>query len=257
MSTVPDLPGISSEHLEQLRQAAKNELSIPPSIALVGECGVGKSSTINAMFNAGLSTSHIRACTQESIELEIPVDEISGGKGFIKIYDMPGLGEDIFADQKHRLTYKRVLSSCDVAVWILDATNRQFTQTQLALRDVVGDAMGSLDRLVIGINKVDAIRPGTWNTKFNLPSSEQKLSIQEKVFDTLDKIGKVCDIQENRIVPYSAEKWFRLPHLLSAMLDACQNERAWVLFEKADLADYLKKVSPEVLKDLKNTGEVK
>jgi predicted GTPase len=142
-------------------------------------------------------------------------------------------------------------------VWILDATSRQFTQTQLALRDVVGDAMGSLDRLVIGINKVDAIRPGAWNTKFNLPSSEQKLSIQEKISDTLDKIGKVCDIRENRIVPYSAEKWFRLPYLLSAMLDACQNERAWVLFEKADLADYLKKISPEVLQDLKNTGEVK
>lgn len=251
MENISGIPGLNSQQLEELRKAAKKEVNIPPRIALVGECGVGKSTTINAMFNAGLAVSHVRACTQESFELDIPVSEVLGENGSIKIYDMPGLGEDIYADEKHKLTYNRVLSDCDVAVWVLDATTRHFTQTQLALRDVVGTAMGNLDRLVIGINKIDEIRPGQWNTKYNLPSPEQEMSIDEKVLDAMEKIGKVCQIQKNRIIPYSAEKWCRLPDLLGAMLDACPKERAWVLFNQAKLADFLKKVSPEALRDLK------
>ncbi len=246
----PKIPGLSKQQLEELRKAAKGELSVPPRIALIGECGVGKTTTINAMFNTGLPTSHVKACTQESHELHIPVSEVVGEKGSIKIYDMPGLGEDIHADEIHKLTYKRVLSDCDVAVWVLDATTRHFTHTQMALRDVVGNAMGSLDRLVIGINKVDGIKPGQWNKEYNLPSPEQDVSIDEKIIDVMEKISKVCYIQKDRIIPYSAEKWYRLPDLLGAMLDACPKERAWVLFNRANLADFLKKVSPDVLKSL-------
>lgn len=250
MKDIPEIPGLSSEQLKQLRAAAENELSIPPRIAIIGECGVGKSTTINAMFNAGLPTSHIRACTAESYELHISVSEVSGAKGAIKIYDMPGLGEDIDADEKHKRTYERVLSDCDVAVWVLDGTTRHFTQTQLALRDVVGAAMGNLERLVIGINKVDAIRPGQWNTKYNLPSPEQEASISEKIVDAMEKIGKVCHIQRDRIIPYAAEKWYRLADLLGAMLEACPRERAWVLYDRAQLANFLEKLAPDTLKEL-------
>lgn len=253
----PNLPGLTPKQLEELRLAAQAELKTPPRIALVGECGVGKSTTINAMFNAGLATSHVKACTQESHELEIPVSEITGGNGSLKIYDMPGLGEDLYVDEIHKITYRRVLSECDVAVWVLDATTRHFTQTQLALRDVVGAAMGSLDRLVIGINKVDEIRPGSWNNSFNLPSPEQEDSINEKISDTLEKINKVCTLKKERIIPYSAEKWYRLPNLLGAMLDACPHERAWVLYQRSDLANFLDRVSPEILAKFKKTGDQK
>lgn len=253
-NTIPEIPGLSKQQLEDLRKAAKTELSVAPRIALIGECGVGKSSTINAMFNAGLATSHVKACTQESHELHIEVSEVEGEKGAIKIYDMPGLGEDIHADEVHKQTYQRVLKDCDVAVWVLDATTRHFTHTQLALRDVVAVAMGNLDRLVIGINKVDEIRPGQWNSQYNLPSPEQDVSIEEKINDAMEKIGKVCPLHKSRIIPYSAEKYYRLPDLLGAMLDACPKERAWVLYNRANLADFLKKVSPEVLNNLRSGG---
>ncbi len=178
---MPNIPGLSSEQIEQLRKAAKSELSRAPQIAIIGETGVGKTSTINAMFNSGLETSHVRACTQESKELEVPVSEMDGVKGTIKIFDMPGLGEDLDADERHKATYKRVLSQCDVAVWVLDGTTRTFTPVQLALKDVVGVAMGDLDRLVIGINKIDQTQPGEWVKKYNLPSPEQEKSITEKI----------------------------------------------------------------------------
>ena len=250
MESIPNIPGIDQRKLHELKKAAQEELSRSPKIALIGETGVGKSSTINAMFNAGLKTNHVKACTQESYELSIPVSELSGNSGSIKIYDMPGLGEDLDADEKHKVTYKRVLKLCDVAVWVLDGSTRHFTQTQLALRDVVSVAMGDLDRLVIGINKIDKIRPGEWNTDYNLPSPEQEESIEFKIIDVIEKIGKVCPLKRERVIPYSAEKWYRLPDLLGAMLDACPKERAWVLYDRASLADFLKKISPDVLNNM-------
>lgn len=248
-STVSELMtrlGLGEKDVRKLREAARGELARSPRIALIGETGVGKTTTINAMFNAGLKTDHVRACTQESCELDIEVNEISGQKGSLKIYDMPGLGEDMEADERHKNTYAKVLPNCDVAVWILDATTRHFTNTQTALRDVVGVAMGDLERLVIGINKIDGIRPGKWSIKYNLPSPEQEESISTKIDDVLEKIGKVCPVPRSRIVPYSAEMWYRLPDLLGAMLDACPRARAWVLFDRASLADFRAKIDPQV-----------
>jgi uncharacterized protein len=252
VDNIPDIPGFDKRKLEQLRSAANEELNKPPRIALIGETGVGKTSTINAMFNTGLSTSHVKACTQESQELRISVEELSGQQGSFIVYDMPGLGEDVDADEKHKATYSEVLKRCDVAVWVLDGSTRQFTQTQIALRDIVSVAMGDLNRLVIGVNKIDVIRPGVWNQEYNLPSSEQKESIRVKVEDVLDKIQKVCAIPKDRVIPYSAEQWYRLPDLLGAMLEACPEDRAWVLYDRANLADFLKKVSPDILKSLNN-----
>jgi len=248
--TLSVIPGLSSKQIEELGKAAADEARNSPRIAIIGQTGVGKTSTINAMFNAGLEISHVRACTQDSQEFEVPVSELNGSKGIIKIYDMPGLGEDLDADERHKVTYKRVLAICDVAVWVLDGVTRAYTPTQLALRDVVGAAMGDLDRLVIGINKIDLIQPGVWNEKYNLPSPEQEPSITEKIDDVLEKIGKVCSIPRSRIIPYSAMRWYRLADLLGAMLDACPKERAWVLYEIASLADFLAKVDPKVRQTL-------
>ncbi len=246
--------GWTPDKLEQLHRAAREELSRPPKIAVVGETGVGKSTTLNAMFNAGLPTDHVMACTRIEAGLEIDMSKVSGAKGSIIVYDMPGLGEDLDTDEKHKQTYARVLAECDVALWILDGSSRTFTQTQLALRDVVGVAMGNLERLVIGINKIDKIPPETWVDDYNLPSKEQEQSIKIKIQDVLKKIGKVCSIEKERIIPYSAQKWYRLDDLFGAMLMACPEERAWVLYDRAALADFIQKVNPEILRSLKKSS---
>lgn len=247
---LPCIPALNSENLEALRKAAITELAKSPQIAVIGETGVGKSSTLNAMFNAGYQIDHVRACTREAAALELDISEVDGANGSIIIYDMPRLGEDIDADELHRSTYRKVLGECDVAVWVLDGHSRLFTHTQQALRDVVAVAMGDLERLVIGINKIDLIRPGTWNNKYNLPSPEQEESIKTKIEDVLSKINKICKIPENRIIPYSAERWYRLEELFGAMLEACPEDRAWVLYSRGKIANYLKKVDPEVLRSL-------
>lgn len=249
--SIPNIPGLTSKQLKELRRAAEEELQRPPRIAMLGECGVGKSSTLNALFNAGLPTDHVVACTQEAKELHIDVSELAGKRGAIKVYDMPGLNESIAADALHEATYRRVLAECDVAVWVLDGFTRRYRSTQEFLRDVVRVAMGDLSRLVIGINKIDTIEPGKWNDDYNMPSITQVQSIERKITDVRRIIGEICSVPASRIVPYSAHKWYHLEDLLGAMLEACPKERAWVLYDRARVADFLQKVNPKILESVK------
>ena len=57
-------PKASDQEIREVRQELEKRIrdAPPPSIAIVGEAGVGKSSTINALFNAGVPISHTRAC---------------------------------------------------------------------------------------------------------------------------------------------------------------------------------------------------
>src|SRR4051812_42440785 len=90
-------PDISAQKLQSLTKELDAYIASepPPRIAVVGECGVGKSTTINALFNAGLEVSHTRACTMKDIEMTIDLSENPQERRQLIVYDMPGLGESI------------------------------------------------------------------------------------------------------------------------------------------------------------------
>jgi small GTP-binding protein len=236
-----------AQERSRFNQLVEEELSRPPKIAIIGKTGVGKSSTINALFGTGLAISHTKSCTQ----LEEAVTVNRGSKNLI-VFDMPGLLEDIDADEIHKETYARVIPQCDVAVWILDAADRAIAEDQKMLRDVVGPAKPALlDRLVIGLNKVDEVQPGRWVESANVPSRTQKESIARRIADIKQKLLKVCPLlNPERIVPYSAIRRYRLTRLRNAMEAACPAERVWVLKSRESVADYRKLVDASILDEI-------
>jgi small GTP-binding protein len=156
---------LTDEEKEQVLDIVKvkrtEELNHSPTIAIIGKTGVGKSSTINSLFNTNLGVSHFESCTQKATPITI-----SNGKGKILIYDMPGLGEDEEKDEDHKIEYKRVLPTCDVVLWIMNIADREMSSQQGYIKHIMTYLEG---RLVICANKADMVHPEDWNTTFNIP----------------------------------------------------------------------------------------
>lgn len=244
--------GWTQEHVNaaesELRSAA--DAQPDPRIALIGFTGVGKSSTINALFNAGLPIGNVRACTQEAAALKVDVSEYVGANGSVIVYDMPGLGEDRFADERHPATYLRVLPSVDVAVWTFHAGDRAMTPMQdalLTLQHRIGPSF--IQRLLFAVNKADAIAPGEmdWNTVMNLPSKLQRKNLDDFEAYIREKVQQVAPQWQGEIISYSARRAYRLDQLMTAMVEAAAPARHWVLDDRAAVADFRKYVDPQVL----------
>lgn len=235
--------GITRDQMRLLRAEAEKAAAMPPRVALLGETGVGKSTTINALFNAGRPVSHTEACTQEAHEFRY-----TGSKGDIVVVDMPGIGEDTEADKVHLDTYRRVLPTVDVVLWVFKADNRAIANIQRVLKVLVDERVLDPKHLVIGLNQVDLLQPGEWNSLINLPSADQEASILARTRDIEAKLERACPLPAGRVVPYSATKAYETDRLLHAMLDACDHKRQWALFERADCADFTTLVDPNLLK---------
>ena len=220
-------------------------MNIAPKIALIGKTGVGKTSTINSLFNTKLTISHTEACTQKSEPITL-----SNGKGKLIVYDMPGLGEDLEKDEYHKETYKNILPECDVILWVLNIEDREMSFQQTLLKEILSYYHS---KLVICANRSDIIFPNDWNEKINLPSEEQLENLTKRISDIRNKLCKiVVGLKEDRIVFYSALKRYKLQELFGAMLEACPDNMASVLKERGDLADFKELIDPEILKEYSN-----
>lgn len=233
------------EVLSIIQKKREEELKKPPTIAIIGKTGVGKSSTINSLFSTNLGVSHFEACTQKATPVTV-----TNGKGEIVIYDMPGLGEDEDKDKEHKLEYEKILPQCDVVLWIMNVADREMSSQQGYIREVMVYLEG---RIVICANKADNVHPQDWNTTYNLPSDEQHIYLEKRIDNIRKGIIKVVpQLSEELIVYYSATKRYKLDALFGAMLAACPKHRGWVLNDRIDLADFSELIDKDVLKKISN-----
>ena len=232
----------SAQAFEMLKQRVMEELDRPTHIAIIGKTGVGKTSTINALFGTDWKISHVRAATKEE-----QVFIYESDRGRLKISDLPGFAEDIDTEKLHEEIYKRVLSECDVALLVLKADTRDMLDVQRTLRDVIGRSLNNLSkRIVIGLNQVDLVHPGDWLQEPNIPSAEQEKNIKKIINERVKSIKKVCAIKPSQVVAYSATRRYHLAHLFAAMITSTAGQ-AWVLDAKKNIADYLELVDPKYL----------
>lgn len=208
---------LGADRLKQLEDLIANEKAIPPKVAFIGKAGVGKTTTINNLFNAKMHTSHTvagtKAAQQENFEL--------AGGGSLTVIDMPGLAEDIDEDESYLKIYQDILPKVDVLLYIIQANAKDMSADQEILREVVSTAsVGQKQRIVVGLNKVDIIPPGNWDYSFNFPSLEQETNIERRCKDIIDKLSQETGILRDNIVFYSAERRYRLYDLLIAVIKA-------------------------------------
>lgn len=248
---VPELKrvGMSEEDIQKLEVEVANRINEedPPKIAWVGLTGVGKSSTLNALFNAGRETNGVVACTKEEAAVYGNISKYIGSKGDIMVYDMPGLGEGIKEDNHHMETYKRVLPNVDVVVWTISAGDRKMEPEQRALLRLKQEfGRKFLERLVIVINKADITDPGetSWRKEMNMPCLEQQKNMEIFEQEVLKKVKDVLPEWKGNLVTYSAKYRYRLDVLMTAIVEAVPKNRRWVYDRRADVADFKEFIDP-------------
>jgi uncharacterized protein len=245
-----DIPrGKRKEFFEYLRDSAQKEQEKIPKIAFIGRTGVGKSSTLNALFNTNLEIHHTRPMTKKPTE--IVVEQLNNSSGRFSFFDMPGIGEGIQKDKEYIEQYRKVLADCELAVWVVTDDSRDLGSDEEFIRSFLdAKEIGLTSRLVIGINKVDRIHPMNWDYRFNIPSEEQEYYINERILFVKERLEHICPgLSKDHIVAYSAKQHYRLLPLFNAMLHSMPKKRAWVLDSIKDIADYMEKVDPNVRQD--------
>jgi uncharacterized protein len=219
---------LTDQDREQLIAATRSYVDkSPPVLGVVGISGVGKSSTLNAMFGTRLPISHTTACTKAisttDLQLVLQKGEASGEKVQLQIVDAPGLGESINTDPAYIQMYQEHLERCDVVVWIFSARNRALAldQTYLKLFSKF------LPKIVFAVNQCDSLIEGGWNEKTNLPTDALKLLIEEVVEDRQQKLSEVTGIRP-LVTAYSAQHGFRLQKLFRNLIERLPAERRWL-----------------------------
>ena len=236
-----------SQVLSKLDHAYRNEP--PPTIAVVGETGVGKSTTLNALFNAGAAVGHSRPTTKSSDHFQVHAYDHHGNKGTIRVLDLPGLGESMQKADEILAVYKESLPLADVILWVHPVNDRMLEFTQRQIGVVFSGPMEPLiSRLVFGLNKADSIHPGDWRRHANIPSEAQIRHLEDAAQNFSSVISTVLPHHQTpRTVTYSALGRYQLPLLFRLLMDAMPPNRRWVLEQRMDLADFKELADPSFI----------
>ena len=224
----------------------------PPTLGVVGVSGVGKSSTINALFRTSLPTSATLRGTSRFTAQKIAIDGRKVMKrdvaAALKVYDSVGLGEDIDADPGYLRRYREHLGKCDCVLWVTSARNRAVALDQAYMREL----SEHLPHLVIGLNQADLVEPMNWLGKYNVPSQEQEAHLKEIAADRRERYARALGRapEELPVISYCAKRRYNLSELFLACLHNVPNNRRWMFqivkgFTARDWIDLAEGLSPE------------
>lgn len=222
---------LSDADSKTLRDAIDNEIRHKPfRVAIIGQSGVGKTSTLNAVFGLKGYVADIAEGTTQIEEKIFPM-----GDGFnLAIYDMPGLNNDIEKDLEYEQLYKKILPTCDVIVYIINAHSKDIGEDCRILKEVVlpicqsGD---TLKNIILAVNKIDTIGESMdpndpelrWDIINNVPTQKLKECIRVKLGAISDRliaenlVGGDDAIDVDKIVFYSAVFNYNLGEFLMAI----------------------------------------
>lgn len=180
---------------EEKNKILKNLLKIKEqkiNILITGATGCGKSSTINALFD-----------TEVAKVGEGPDPETMDIKKYeldsLVLWDSPGLGDGIEADQRHSANIIKKLNEIDsqgnllidLVLVILDGSTRDLGTSYDLINTVIMPNLGENkeNRILVAINQADmAMKGRNWNEEKNCPEPELTNFLEEKVLSVKNRI---------------------------------------------------------------------
>ena len=210
------------------------------NLMVTGATGVGKSSTINALFGKEVAKVGISADPETT---EIDKYELDN----LVIWDTPGLGDGKEAYNKHS---KRIIDKLyekdendnlliDLVLVILDGSSRDLGTSYELINNVIIPNLGDNkeNRILVAINQADVAMKGKyWNTEENRPEKKLQEFLENKVISVKRRIKEATGIDTEPIY-YSAgekeegyiqQKTYNLSKLLYYILQRTPEEKRLV-----------------------------
>ena len=250
-STTDILKSLSNEQLKRIKERIRNTQI---NVLLVGGTGVGKSSTINALFqNEGKEDAANVGDSTRPETMEIAKHELNEN---LTIWDSPGLGDSPEKDAEHSRKIIEALHKkdshgkplIDLVFLILDASSRDYGSAYELINNVIIPNLHSddHDRLIIGLNQADqAMKGHYWNKEENRPEEKLLERLDELALTVKDRIKESSGFNVEPIY-YSAgcvldgeqlSSPYNLTKLLSYILDHLPKKKRAVIAEHINQDD--------------------
>lgn len=228
-------PLVILKHIEQLQKQKLN-------ILFVGATGVGKSSTINAIFDTEVARVGYSADPETSSIQKYEIDNMI-------LWDTPGFGDNPQKDKRYALEIANALKQknneghllIDGVVVLIDASNRDMKTSYEIIENIIVPYMDDKKRIIVAINQCDmALKGRYWNHENNQPEEQLTAFLDEKVLSVKNRIQESTGIPTEPMF-YSALYKYNISKLLLAILKNIPEKKRFLL------ADSLNK-SPDIWK---------
>ena len=212
------------------------------NIMITGATGSGKSSTINALFNA----EKAKVGTGVNPEtMQIKSFQLNN----LTLWDSPGLGDGAEKDKKHAAGIKRKLDEkdengdllIDVVLVILDGSGRDLGTSYELINKVIMPNLQDKKRLLVGINQADVAMKGRyWDSNNHKPLPELQSFLDEKAKSVRQRIEEGTGVTIEPVC-YSAgykeegmpqEPPYNLSKLLYYMIEKIPEEKRIQVIEQ-------------------------
>lgn len=269
-----DFQDLSTEQLGAIRERLR---STKINVLMVGGTGVGKSSTISALFESeGLESKATIGQSTTPETLDVSAHEMEN----LIIWDTPGLGDSPEKDEAHKKKIIELLNRkdekglplIDLVFLVLDASSRDFSSAFTLIKEVIQPHLQdeTRERLLIGLNQADqAMKGHYWSKEENKPEEKLITRLEEQCATVRERIKSDTSIIIEPIY-YSAgcilegeilSRPYNLQKLLSFIMDRLPKKKRAVIAQHInqdqenfrandDKEDYQEKIEESILDSL-------
>lgn len=214
---------VRTKKLEQIESTISNrKLHHPLYVSLVGATGVGKSSTINALFGETLAKVGTGVAPETQVISRYET-------GSFRLHDTAGLGDGLEADRRHSMNLTDLLFRIytnndinyhliDLCLVILDGSSRDMGTTYKTLEQVVLRCIEP-ERVIVAINQADmAMKGRNWDDVNHCPNPTLAQFLNDKARSVKERIKEATGLNISTPVCYSAEQQWNLDKLMDHII---------------------------------------